>query len=675
MTRCTDATRRPNSPEDIIRKMAGDSDTGIAPWLALEQFDYAPLSQNRAVVRLVAALHGHLGAPSGTTLVLARGALQSPHPVLANALSRRHVDDPASGLLWQASFAVPLDLVEYPRTLFALVARDRLALALPAPRRLIAPAGSSARRCGRSFGGARIKRHLVALGTGVVLATTCVATGSALAATQQPITQTAPQGLRQKGCGPPPARPKDGPNQCLSRDPSQGVIHHQGAHPGPGSDHGNGSHSGKVSDHGNGSHSGKVSDHGKWLANGTGANHGMSPSQLNGSPHRGGSDHSKGADHSKTDQHGSDSSTRRKPRSMPTQHAETKPPAQQTAAHHRASTTPTVPVDKDDLPQTTPPSAPVAPAAPSGMSRWAAGLDTGSFTAAELRSLSSLVANATQPPPYLIPIYKAAGRRYHVPWRILAAINSIETNYGRDLGVSPAGAVGWMQFMPGTWLMYGVDVDGKGRPNPYDPRDAIFSAARYLAASGARHDLRRAIYAYNHAFWYVDAVIWRARTIHAHAFATRHLKGYTLPLDARYMRRLGRTDDGVDIETAPNGAAVYSMTPGVVTAVASDPSGFGPDYPVIRATSGALAGRFVYYGHVAASLVTVGQHVAAGQPIAIIGHTGDAAGLGHGHIEIGFSDRWGDPLDHHGSEAWTPAGAAMRQVLVDLSSAFGITTS
>jgi hypothetical protein len=54
------------------------------------------------------------------------------------------------------------------------------------------------------------------------------------------------------------------------------------------------------------------------------------------------------------------------------------------------------------------------------------------------------------------------------------------------------------------------------------------------------------------------------------------------------------------------------------------------------------------------------------------GHTGDAASDGHGHIEIGFSDGSGDPLDHHGATAWTEPGAAMRAVLVALSSAFGI---
>jgi hypothetical protein len=127
--------------------------------------------------------------------------------------------------------------------------------------------------------------------------------------------------------------------------------------------------------------------------------------------------------------------------------------------------------------------------------------------------LSNLLAHGDRPPAFLIPIYKAAGRRYHVPWAILAAINAVETDYGRNLNVSSAGAMGWMQFMPETWLEYGVVIGSHGMPDPYDPRDAIFSAARYLAANGARHHLRKAIFAYNHARWYVDEVLWTASTI------------------------------------------------------------------------------------------------------------------------------------------------------------------
>jgi hypothetical protein len=113
-------------------------------------------------------------------------------------------------------------------------------------------------------------------------------------------------------------------------------------------------------------------------------------------------------------------------------------------------------------------------------------------------------------PPFLVPIYVAAGRAYGVPWNVLASINQIETDFGRNLNVSSAGALGWMQFMPSTWQMYGVDASGDGVADPYNPVDAIYAAARYLKASGAAKDLRGAIFSYNHANWYVDSVLKNA---------------------------------------------------------------------------------------------------------------------------------------------------------------------
>ncbi|MGI9097400.1 MAG: lytic murein transglycosylase, partial [Solirubrobacteraceae bacterium] len=116
-------------------------------------------------------------------------------------------------------------------------------------------------------------------------------------------------------------------------------------------------------------------------------------------------------------------------------------------------------------------------------------------------------------PPFLLGIYQAAGVEYGVRWEVLAAINEIETDYGRNLNVSSAGALGWMQFLPQTWRLYGTDANGDGRKDPFNPVDAIFSAARYLKAAGADQDLRRAIFAYNHADWYVESVLMRARLI------------------------------------------------------------------------------------------------------------------------------------------------------------------
>lgn len=116
-------------------------------------------------------------------------------------------------------------------------------------------------------------------------------------------------------------------------------------------------------------------------------------------------------------------------------------------------------------------------------------------------------------PLFLLPIYQAASVQYGVPWQILAAINEIETNYGTDLSVSTAGAVGWMQFMPATWIQYGVDAINAGYADPYNPVDAIFAAARYLRAAGAASDLHGAILAYNHSEEYVQSVLLRAKLI------------------------------------------------------------------------------------------------------------------------------------------------------------------
>ena len=130
-----------------------------------------------------------------------------------------------------------------------------------------------------------------------------------------------------------------------------------------------------------------------------------------------------------------------------------------------------------------------------------------------VRNLAGLLANGNRPPSFLIPIYMQAGKRYGIPWPVLAAINAVESDYGRNLNTSSAGALGWMQFEPGTWREYGVSADGQHNPNPYDPRDAIFAAARYLKAAGGSQNIARAVYAYNHAGWYVDMVMSRARAI------------------------------------------------------------------------------------------------------------------------------------------------------------------
>src|SRR6266567_1480678 len=127
----------------------------------------------------------------------------------------------------------------------------------------------------------------------------------------------------------------------------------------------------------------------------------------------------------------------------------------------------------------------------------------------------SVPVSSTSPPanPQRLPlstlhgIWQQAGAAYAIPWQVLASINKIESNFGRNMGPSSAGAIGWMQFMPSTWLRWGLDANGDGIADPWNPDDAIYSAARYLAASGGASDVPKSIYSYNHAQWYVNEVL------------------------------------------------------------------------------------------------------------------------------------------------------------------------
>ncbi|MFD0084692.1 bifunctional lytic transglycosylase/C40 family peptidase [Priestia megaterium] len=143
-----------------------------------------------------------------------------------------------------------------------------------------------------------------------------------------------------------------------------------------------------------------------------------------------------------------------------------------------------------------------------------------------------------QIPKEYIPIYQAAGEKYNIPWTLIAAIHRVETHFGQDLNTSSVGAIGHTQFMVKTWvgwsypggtrlgdaaiskdvLMnpamikkyggFGVDGDGDGRADPYNVTDAMYSTANYLAANGgASGNYQKAVFAYNHATWYVSRVM------------------------------------------------------------------------------------------------------------------------------------------------------------------------
>lgn len=131
-------------------------------------------------------------------------------------------------------------------------------------------------------------------------------------------------------------------------------------------------------------------------------------------------------------------------------------------------------------------------------------------------------AAADIPADYLAWYQAAASTCPGLPWSVLAGIGKTESDHGRSRlpgvssGANGAGAEGPMQFLPSTFAQYAVNAD-PGRPfTPYDPADAIYTAARMLCADGARGGtsagIQQAIFAYNHADWYVTTVLaWAGR--------------------------------------------------------------------------------------------------------------------------------------------------------------------
>jgi hypothetical protein len=508
--------------------------SGAHPYLLVEQFDYVRLGERLAVARLVARVNSELRVPVDASLVIESHLSSRWTEARLCSLERPRRLITQGPLVWTARFGLPLELIESPSALFKLVAAGQLPLSLPLPELRILTAAEEIAERHWLMASANVARKAAATATALaVLGSSTPAL--ALAAEGTPSTHLSrghqkslvvKSGSRQSAHGVPFHASSPAPTAVhkLSTTPateSGAGTAHKVSHP----------HASEKGHAGEPGHAGAPKGHAGTPKRGAGT-----PKGRTGAPkrHAGEKAHAGRKGHA-----GAPAHKVSHPQPGPTGHAGAPEPTSSHptsgGTHHAALphkipsvsggvsltapqqvTTPTPPASLKHHKASAATPAPVvstpAPAPTSTLSSTMPAQD-GSLPAGALSALSDLFANGHQPPSFLIPIYKAAGRKYHIPWRVLAAINSIETDYGRNMHTSGAGAIGWMQFMPSTWKEYGVSVLSRKMPNPYDPQDAIFSAARYLAANGARHNIRSAIFAYNHAEWYVDEVLALSTTI------------------------------------------------------------------------------------------------------------------------------------------------------------------
>jgi soluble lytic murein transglycosylase-like protein len=506
------------------------------PGLELERFDYSPITGRWAVVRLVTRLREDIGLPPAPTLVINGTELCATH-ARACVIERRLSDSTGSiSTLWRGAFAVPLELVSDADAGFTLCHGDELLMALPAPtlrcithRSLDLRAPAPPRPAGQGASAAR--RRITAVATAAVLTSTSPAVALASAATQKTTsTATSPAAVglattasaAASAAAPPTAAPPTAapstatpstatPPSATATTPTTSApataTTTSTATPAPTTTVATGARTTTAAQrtaaaqrsaavHRTAAAARSAAAARTATAEGTAAAHDAGGERRSAAARRiailnAGVRQTADREHTAI---GAERTQRRF--------------ATRTAATSRAHTIAASSSTEVHLLSTTPGYA--------GPTSWTGVVPAQSSLTGAVRNLSGLLSDGDRPPSFLIPIYMEAGRRYHVPWEVLAAINAIESDYGRDLNTSSAGAIGWMQFEPSTWKRYGVAADGVSEANPYDPRDAIFAAAHYLQAAGGSTDIREAVFAYNHAGWYVDEVLQRAEAIAEH---------------------------------------------------------------------------------------------------------------------------------------------------------------
>ena len=302
-------------------------------------------------------------------------------------------------------------------------------------------------------------------------------------------------------------------------------------------------------------------------------------------------------------------------------------------------------------------------------------------------------------PAEYIPIYQSAAKEYGLDqWIILPAIHRVETVFSTlSVMESYVGATGHFQFMPCTWvgwghpscggsgkgnisksdLMnpalikkyggYGVDANSDGKSDPYDIEDAIFAAAKYLTVSmktnGRYTDpLKNAVFAYNHADWYVDDV-FKYFNLYSSGYIAKENNQipismigdavwpvpHTQNITSHYGQRWGSLHAGIDINQSGDddlGKSIVAFKTGTV--VYSRTGWNGGWGNVVQIEHGD--GLKTVYAHLHTLGVSEGQQVSAGQVVGEMGYTGNvvsSTGKGtHLHFEIWVNGKRTDPMPY-----------------------------
>ena len=223
-----------------------------------------------------------------------------------------------------------------------------------------------------------------------------------------------------------------------------------------------------------------------------------------------------------------------------------------------------------------------------------------------------------------------------IPWQIFAGIAKVESDFGRNMSTSWAGAIGYGQFMPVQWQIYGNGGD------PYDYNDVLPAMARYLLVAGVLQDVPGAVFAYNHSWDYVALVLGVAASYGYPDGDPLAAAGGGLiwPAIGPISTSYGPNHQALDIDqTARPGAPVLAAHDGVVYFAGGDACCSYGYYVIVVGPSGVST----LYAHFESIDVQAGQTVRQGQTLGVVGCTGLCTGT-HVHFEVFEDSIRQDPL-------------------------------